>query len=385
MTTPDYWKDRLNDTAQAAADKNIEAIEKRQKKIYRQLQRELDRETTALYERIQRDGEVTPLSLYKKQRLTNMRKQVKAALQKIGKEQIQVCKDGFSQAVVDGYHSTSGLFNISFDRINKDFVNQIVDSKWSGEQFSSRIWDNLSSLAMNVEKAVVNSVAAGRNKDDAVKDIMKATGQSFSNADRLVRTEVMHCINQAQASIYQQAGATKYEVLVGIDERTCPTCSAMDGAVFPFSQMREGVNAPVFHPRCRCTIIPVLKSIDILKKTEYSSNLPDELVAKSLGAKARAIPVTLPDGTVSHLVEGSRITDKTVIAGKGRDRQIDEIDGLLEEFGGSADEWQKIKGKGYVEISGESEHVELHWYEEPSIGKVKIKIKRQADGRWYLD
>lgn len=272
MNTPDYWKKRLEDTAQEAADKNIDEIIRRQRRVYLQAGREIEHQVTALYERIRRDGEVTPLSLYKKQRFEKMRRQVKAELKKLGARQVKNCEEGFSQAVIDGYNDTGKLFNITFDRISKDFVNQIAHSEWSGEEFSKRIWSNMSSLARNVEKAVVNSVVAGRGKDEAVREIMKATGQSFANSDRLVRTEVMHCINQAQANIYRQAGATRYEVLVGIDERTCPTCAAMDGAVFPFSQMREGVNAPVFHPRCRCTIVPVLDG-DVLQKLNVVNEL----------------------------------------------------------------------------------------------------------------
>lgn len=34
------------------------------------------------------------------------------------------------------------------------------------------------------------------------------------------------------------------------------------------------------------------------------------------------------------------------------------------------------KGEGVVDIQGKPEKVELHWYEEPSVGKVKIKVKR---------
>lgn len=34
---------------------------------------------------------------------------------------------------------------------------------------------------------------------------------------------------------------------------------------------------------------------------------------------------------------------------------------------------------------GDSRFVEIHWYQEPSVGKVEFKIKIQPDGSWYLD
>ena len=45
----------------------------------------------------------------------------------------------------------------------------------------------------------------------------------------------------------------------------------------------------------------------------------------------------------------------------------------------------KKKGVGYVDYSGESYKTELHWYEEPSVGKVKWKIKPQYNGEWFID
>ena len=74
-----------------------------------------------------------------------------------------------------------------------------------------------------------------------------------------------------------------------------------------------------------------------------------------------------------------------VMAGKGRDRQIDCIDWLVDKHGGNPVEWTKEKGFGYVEDEyGETHRVELHWYQEPTVGKVEMKIK-DRDGEIYLD
>ena len=97
----------------------------------------------------------------------------------------------------------------------------------------------------------------------------------------------------------------------------------------------------------------------------------------------RDIEVMLPNGEVSYLTEGTKITNVKVIAGKGRDRQIDIIDTLVEKFGGAEDEWQKKKGFGFIDYNDESVMVELHWYEEPSVGKVLCKIKIDSGGNWF--
>lgn len=114
-----------------------------------------------------------------------------------------------------------------------------------------------------------------------------------------------------------------------------------------------------------------------------------EYIGKSVGAKAKNYKVHNPvTGEDMPLTEGTRITQPKnhVMAGKGRDRQIDQLQFLLDNYGGDPLEWTKEKGFGFVDDEyRESHYVELHWYQEPSVGKVRMKIKVQPDGRIYLD
>ena len=113
-----------------------------------------------------------------------------------------------------------------------------------------------------------------------------------------------------------------------------------------------------------------------------------ETVERSVGAKSKNYAVYNPrTGDFTKLAEGTRITQPKnhVMAGKGRDRQIDCIDWLVDKHGGNPVEWTKEKGFGYVEDEyGETHRVELHWYQEPTVGKVEMKIK-DRDGEIYLD
>lgn len=126
------------------------------------------------------------------------------------------------------------------------------------------------------------------------------------------------------------------------------------------------------------------KNIDFSKNSDIIE-APEIQIGKSVGAKAQNYDIELPNKEIVHLTEGTRVTNIQTIAGKGRDREIDEIEILLERFGGSASEWQKKKGLGYVDYDGEIYHAELHWYEEPTVGKHKWKVKPDADGNWFID
>lgn len=99
-------------------------------------------------------------------------------------------------------------------------------------------------------------------------------------------------------------------------------------------------------------------------------------IGRSLGAAAFRDTVVLPDGSKTKVTEGSRITGIVTIAGKGCKRKIDEVDILVSRYGGNASEWRKERGTGYVDDLGMSRKCELHWYEEDSVGRVKMKVKR---------
>ena len=113
-----------------------------------------------------------------------------------------------------------------------------------------------------------------------------------------------------------------------------------------------------------------------------------ERIGRSVGAKAKNYQVYDPrSGNFVQLAEGTILTQPKnhVMAGKGRERKIDCIDWLLDKYGGDELQWTKEKGFGYVEDEyGEIHRVELHWYQEPSVGRVEMKLKYR-DGRVYLD
>ena len=114
-----------------------------------------------------------------------------------------------------------------------------------------------------------------------------------------------------------------------------------------------------------------------LDKTSDSDTMESDSISipHSLGAWCLNHEVLLPDGSYTTFIEGKRITNIKVIAGKGRDRKIDEIENLVARYGGDYFEWQKKKGIGYIDYYGESAKAEVHWYEEPNVGAVKFKLK----------
>ena len=119
-----------------------------------------------------------------------------------------------------------------------------------------------------------------------------------------------------------------------------------------------------------------------------TSDVIVERIGRSVGAKAKNYDIYDPQtGNFIRLAEGTILTQPKnhIMAGKGRERQIDCLDWLVDKYGGDALEWTKEKGFGYIEDEyGEIHRVELHWYQAPGVGRVEMKLKYR-DGRAYLD
>lgn len=71
----------------------------------------------------------------------------------------------------------------------------------------------------------------------------------------------------------------------------------------------------------------------------------------------------------------------TTYAGYGTNKPLKKsvINGLNREYGISSDKWSHRKGDGFVDNNGKIEAVDLHWFQEPSVGKVNYKIKEWKD------
>jgi SPP1 gp7 family putative phage head morphogenesis protein len=80
-------------------------------------------------------------------------------------------------------------------------------------------------------------------------------------AMNIARTETVKAANSGQAELWRQAqtrgelpGIIKHEWIASMEERTCQTCSGLNGEVVYVGQMfSTGITLPPAHPMCRCS------------------------------------------------------------------------------------------------------------------------------------
>lgn len=116
-----------------------------------------------------------------------------------------------------------------------------------------------------------------------------------------------------------------------------------------------------------------------LANNSEGANIKDTYIHKSVGAKSLNYDIIDPNtGEFFHFVEGTRIRNSKVFAGKGGVKALNPevAEGLSKQIGGNPKEWQHCKGVGTIDYYGEDVDAEVHWFQEPSVGKHKFKIKK---------
>ena len=115
----------------------------------------------------------------------------------------------------------------SFGHVSAKQIDKVVGSRWSGRNYSERIWRNTRLLAQSLK-------------------------------GRLVRTESNFVATQMNFEAYEDAGIEEYQYLATLDLRTSQVCRELDGQIFPVKEKKVGTNCPPMHPWCRSTTISVV-------------------------------------------------------------------------------------------------------------------------------
>jgi len=180
-----------------------------------------------------------------------------------------------------GYKATPSA-GISFDVMNPLVIEQLLKQN---RRFPG-------GLIGTTESEIRAAIAAGIKEGETIAQIANRVKQKLSpshianRAEMIARSEAIYAANAGAELGYIQSGVVEgKQWLIAWDERTCEACEDMDGMTAPVGspmwekegrtildiQTDYGLNFdytegempfPPLHPRCRCTIIPILKQIE---------------------------------------------------------------------------------------------------------------------------
>lgn len=246
-----YWGTALEDLIHRLEDAHEEQILKLLAKEYQRSQRQIKAMIEDIYFKMLESGGVSTTKLYQYGRMKALSANINKELKRLGKKEYDVIKTELEYAYRDALGEFPKAFGlVDFALPNTKAIERIIMTPWLDRTFSDSIWKNKTKMLQVLQKELLNCVSLGYSKDKAITQLMAKTGACFSDAERLVRTELMHFYNDASDTVANKAGY-KYKMwLTAKDERVCETCRKLEDCE-PFP-----VEAQVYsHAKCRCTFI----------------------------------------------------------------------------------------------------------------------------------
>lgn len=143
----------------------------------------------------------------------------------------------------------------TFSQFPNSRLKAVLKSKWSGLNYSERIWNSTQNLADTLKAEMLAAFMSGASVSETSQIIRDKFQSSAYAARRLVRTETNFIANQAEMETYKSLGVEEYQYIATLDTRTSPPCRELDGRVFNLENAVPGKNYPPMHPNCRSTTI----------------------------------------------------------------------------------------------------------------------------------
>ncbi len=246
-----YWGTELEDLIHLLEDNHEEQILKLLAKEYQRSQRQIKAMIEDIYFKMLETGGVSTTKLYQYGRMKALSANINKELKRLGKKEYEVIKTELEYAYCEALGEFPKVFGlVDFALPNTKAIERIIMTPWLDRTFSDSIWKNKTKMLQVLQKELLNCVSLGYSKDHAITQLMTKTGACFSDAERLVRTELMHFFNDASDTVATKAGY-KYKMwLTSKDERVCETCRKLEDCE-PFP-----IDAQIYsHAKCRCTFI----------------------------------------------------------------------------------------------------------------------------------
>lgn len=202
-------------------------------------------------------------------RLQALQNAIRAEAVATGVREERLAKARLTDTLKQAYYRTifndqkrNGLYD--FHLISDRRVQAALTHKWSGKNYSDRVWKNNAAFCKRLQRTIEVGCMTGMTLHDMEERLLEDcigadsdSGQRYC-ASRLIRTEVNHFSNQGFLEGYKAAGIIRYRFMATLDLRTSAVCRQLDGKTFLVEEAKAGENLPPMHPFCRSITVPVV-------------------------------------------------------------------------------------------------------------------------------
>lgn len=372
-----------------------------------------------------------------------LKSQVQSILDKLQANEFETISEYLAKSYEDGFFGT--MYDLQGQGVplimpidQEDVVKAIQhDTKLSTNLYTA-LGKDIKVLKTQIAGEISRGISSGLMYNDIARNIADYASISKNRAMTISRTEGHRIQIHATATAQNRAKAKGADVVKQwdstLDGKTRSSHSKLDGQIRELEDSFEVDGLKVMYPgnfgrpeediNCRCGLLqrarwnlgndytkwskdaPVVIDDDgttqyaFIESKDYEDfqkqykqavenssksgkiKLEDIVIRKGVGAKPKNYDVIeLDTGDIFHFVEGTKIQNAEVFAGKGTKKSLHEgvAEGLAEQMGGKAENWQHCKGNGVLDYHGEERKAEVHWFQEETVGKVKFKVKEWID------
>jgi SPP1 gp7 family putative phage head morphogenesis protein len=146
-------------------------------------------------------------------------------------------------------------FNVQTTERLKRNAELIATADYHAQTFSQRIWQYQDLLQARLDDGIQKSILLGQHPNQWAEDLNELMTKEFKGNEyamsRLAVTETGRVQIAVQADCYKLAGIDQYMVIA--EPTACPICMPYNEVPQKLIGMRPGINAPMFHPNCRCS------------------------------------------------------------------------------------------------------------------------------------
>jgi len=289
-TSLDYWKER-EDRARRRTIADEEVYNQEIQRIYQTMQDNIDREINGFFSRYAGKEGITIAEAKKRVSKLDMEAYSRKAKRYVAEKdfskqaneemrlynltmkvnRLELLKANLGLEMVNGYQDLedymgrkltettlkelerqAGILGNTVGNNNR-FAKNIVNGSFKHAKWSDRIWMNQQTLKLKLYETLQVGMIQGRNPNVLAREIAKTMGAAYSDATRLMRTEMCRVQTDAQMESFKANGFEEYMFISEHDSRVCEVCEAMDGMTFKVKDAMPGDNAPPMHPNCRCS------------------------------------------------------------------------------------------------------------------------------------
>lgn len=259
--------------------------------VYQQAYKDIEREIQRWYLQMNDIKNVNPNFKFSElKQLEDLKKQIDIILEELAQAESKVLESGMKNLYVSDYLDLGKMnekyasalpntplpeFNqlqapqlletyLNMGSMNKTLTKEIaknldlemfydgIQGKW----YFQRIEERASKLGYSIEQKLRQAIIRQDSYSKVASTIAKDLDISFSSAKTLVRTEMATVENQAVVHNAMKQGFDGLKFTTYHDNHVCEICEAMDGKVFPATEVRAGDF--IMHPNCRCTLVEVV-------------------------------------------------------------------------------------------------------------------------------